>query len=256
MATKQTNAAGNFQVCFLVPNFAQQINYCSTQTWPVSTWIKISVQVFWDGRNMTVWYHPQLATGDFDTNPIRLFKGIPFYNSQITGVSKVEAYVYNPNVKFFLDEVNLCNDAGGSPYQPVSADTAVQMSQSLMLQSISGHVDFDFQRTHSTTTFSQTSNFRLKGGDTSKIDLLDLAKTTDSFQDWKETIAENPAPVIYVLKEVSYLFPNVVVGGYNQRDEMYNAVATFLTTVEDGEIIYNTSPDEAAPDKINPTNPT
>lgn len=65
-------------------------------------------------------------------------------------------------------------------------------------------------------------------------------------------MALNPAPVLYTLKEISYLFPDREVAGINQRAEMKRAIAMFLVEPEVGEIIYNTSPDDKTPDYINP----
>jgi len=69
-------------------------------------------------------------------------------------------------------------------------------------------------------------------------------------------LALNPAPILYTLKEISYLFPNEVVKGVNQRKEMNRAIALFLAQPEVGEIIYNTSPDEKTPEYVNPKEST
>jgi len=253
MGIKYIDNAGNWVLCFEVPTFAQAAQWCTSKSWGSSVWVKFSMQLYWDNQNITVWYHNMTSTGDFDQNPIILFRGMPFYNPQASSIAKVETYIFGRNTKLFVDTINFCNDAGGAAYQPVTQDTAVQMSQSLMLQSISGKVDLSFSRQYSTTTFSQTSNFKLKGGDTTKIDLLDLAKTTDSFQQWKITIAQNPAPVFYVLKDIAYLFPNNTVNGVNQQDEMKNAIATYLVSFAETDIIYNTSPDaDVSPGSKNP----
>ena len=61
-------------------------------------------------------------------------RNVPFYNPKSTGISKVETFLFSPNTQLFVDTINFCNDAGGAAYQPVTQDTAIQMSQSLMLQ--------------------------------------------------------------------------------------------------------------------------
>jgi len=251
------NVAGfQWQACMLVPGnggaYAMNPSLCSSVTLVSGNWWKFSLQINWDYQNFTVWYRPQQGNREYLVDqPIQLFREVPFYNKQASSIAMVETYVVNKGAQFFVDTLTYCNAAGGAAYQPVTRDTAVTMSQSLMLQSISGRLDFNFQRTHSATTFEQTSNFRLKGGDTSKIDLLDLAKKTDSFQQWKVTLPQNPAPVLYTLKEISYLFPDKDVKGINQRKEMFRAISLFLTQIEVGEIIYNTSPDEKTPNYVN-----
>jgi len=252
-----TPGASQWQLCVLVPGsggaFAYSPNYCSTTTWPSSTWVKISAELNWDGQNMTIWYRNQQANGDYAPDkPTRLLFQIPFYNKQATSISKIETFVFDKGMQFYLDNINFCNAAGGAAFQPVTRDMAVQTSQSLLLQSISGKLDLAWSRTNSKTTFSQTSNYRLKGGDTSKINLLDISKTTDSFQIWKTTLPLNPAPVLYTLKEVSYLFPDLEVKGINQRAEMRRAIAMFLVEPEVGEIIFNTVADAKTPDFVNP----
>jgi len=257
LAQGATTASGNWQLCALVPgsngDFAMKATYCSSVTWPTSTWVKVSIELNWDNQNMTVWYRNQQSNGDYlPDKPTRMLFQIPFFNKQATSIAEMEVWVNQPGMQFYVDNINFCNAAGGAAYQPVTRDMAVQTSQSLLLQSISGKLDLSWSRTNAHTTFSQTSNFRLKGGDTSKINLLDIAKVTDSFQNWKVTLPLNPAPVLYTLKEASYLFPDTVVNGINQRDEMKRAIAMFLVEPEIGEIIYNTSPDAQTPDYINP----
>jgi len=252
-----TTASAQWQLCVMAPGangaFAYQPSWCSSQTWSSSTWIKVSAQLNWDNQNFTLWYRTQQSNGDYlPDQPRRLFFQLPFFNKQATSISKMEIYVMQPGMQFYVDNLTPCNPAGGTSFAPVTRDTAVSMSQSLLLQSISGKLDFAWSRTNSKTTFSQTSNYRLKGGDTSKIDLLDISKKKDSFQEWKVTLPMNPAPVLYTLKEISWLFPDLDIKGVNQRAEMKRAIAMFLVEPEVGEIIYNTAPDDKTPDYINP----
>ncbi len=85
---------------------------------------------------------------------------------------------------------------------------------------MNGQIDFSFETSLGQYTFTQSSNYRLKGGDSSQVDLLDLRKVYNTFDVWKGTIIQNPAPVSFVLKKISSVFPDEVVNNVNRRDEM------------------------------------
>lgn len=81
----------------------------------------------WDKQNMTVWYRTQQPSGDYlPDKPIRLFYQIPFFNAQATSIAKIETYVNERGMQFYLDNINFCNAAGGAAYQPVTRDMAVK----------------------------------------------------------------------------------------------------------------------------------
>jgi hypothetical protein len=93
----------------------------------------------------------------------------------------------------------------------------------------------------------------LRGGDSSKVDLLDLRKVTDTFEIWKRTITNNPAPVGYTLREISTLFPDdEYYFGVSAREIMHSAIDDFLSSEKVTDILVENTPDAGNANPISP----
>jgi hypothetical protein len=175
----------------------------------------------------------------------RIAKKIDFWDKAAFKMNQIFVYNLVAPVYSFWDNFLACNPYGGSPPAPVSQKAAVQVAQSKFRQTVNGAIDFNFQEQFGSYSFSQTSNFRLKGGDSSKVHLLDIRKAYNTFEVWKGTIMVNPAPVNFILKKISHIFEDIEVNGVNHRDETSYAIDEFLKT-QDATILVERNPDVAA----------
>jgi len=202
-------------------------------------WYNILLLVNWANTNFDFWV--RYTDGTLPEYQ-RLYQAIPFIDPDAQSFSQINFYNNQQGTISNAAELRFCNSAG-TQYVPVTKQTAVQTSISKFRQTVNGQVDFNFQQSLGQYTFSQSSNYQLKGGDSSQVDLLDLRKLYNTFEVWKGTIIENPAPITYVLKKISSLFPDEEVDGINQRDQMSFAIDQYLLSTETTDIIIDNSPD-------------
>jgi hypothetical protein len=203
-------------------------------------WFKVILNINWNSKTFDFWVK------FFDTTVPslqRLQADIPFMNPNAARMSKINLYNNNVGTFAHFDELRFCNDQG-SQYVPVTRQSAVQSSVSRFRQTVNGQIDFSFETSLGQYTFTQSSNYRLKGGDSSQVDLLDLRKVYNTFDVWKGTIIQNPAPVSFVLKKISSVFPDEVVNNVNRRDEMSFAIDQYLLLMDTTSIIVDNNPDE------------
>jgi hypothetical protein len=209
-------------------------------------WIEISLVIYWESAKIDWWVREWTGVAANESAWVNARNDIPF-RSRATAINSIYLYSID-KARGFFDEVAFCNSATGPKYVPVSRTTAIQAATSKFRQTVNGKLDFSFEKEFSSYSFSQSHNYRLKGGDSSIVDLLDLRKTTDTFETWKRTIPINPAVVSYTLEEVSALFPDEAFENINIRNAMKAAVRGFLTDIKVRDIIIDSSPDDPNPD--------
>jgi len=202
-------------------------------------WYNIILLFDWTNKQFDFWV--KYTDG---TQPAlqRLYQAIPFIDPDVQRFSQINIYNNQQGTISYTAELRFCNDQG-TQFVPVTRQTAVQTSISKFRQTVNGQVDFTFEQSLGQYTFSQSSNYRLKGGDSSQVDLLDLRKLYNTFEVWKGTIIQNPAPITFALKKISSLFPDEAVKGINQRDQMSFAIDQYLQTVATTDIIIDNNPD-------------
>jgi hypothetical protein len=209
-------------------------------------WYKIILAINWTAPGqptIDMWVDYNLIAA-FPAPKIRFAGSYKFWDRTVSTLSQLNIYHYDVAVGLF-DQMSFCNPSDRPSTVPVNRAYAVQSTTAKFRQSINGQIDFKFENQFGSYTFEQSSNYRLKGGDSSKVDLLDLRKAVDTFETWKGTIMNNPAPVNFVLKKISHMIPDELVNGVNRRDAMSDAIDEFLKIKEIDSIIVDRSPDVA-----------
>jgi len=182
-----------------------------------------------------------------------IFEAVPFRN-QISAFERTDIYNLSPHSgKYWFNNIQLCNAAGGSKYQPLTKGSRVAQSTSNMREKIAGQIDFGYQTQEVNSQIQESSNYKLKGGDSSQVDLLNTRNAVTTFTNWKATIPQNPAPVAFALRSISFLFQKDEIQMQDAaseapymvspRAQMDAAITDFLTTKEIGEISYTKAAD-------------
>jgi len=182
-----------------------------------------------------------------------IFEGVPF-RYHISAFERMDIYNNNANSpKYFFTNMKLCNAAGGAAYQPLTKGSRIAQSNSNMRSKIAGQIDFGYQTKEVNNQIQESSNYKLKGGDSSKVDLLNTRNAATTFHDWKATIPQNPAPVAFTLRSISFLFQkdevqmqdaaSEAVYMVSPRAQMDAAIDDFLVTKEVGEISFTKAAD-------------
>jgi len=109
----------------------------------------------------------------------------------------------------------------------MTTHAAVASTSAKFKQVVSGKVDTAHINSYSKFTIRQSNHWKLKGGKSEMVDLLNFGNPTDVFEAWKVTIEENPAPVLFTLKEISSFFPDEEVEGLNRREVVKHAIKQF-----------------------------
>jgi len=203
-------------------------------------WYNILLVIDWTNKKFDFWVRYTDPSSPIGLQQV--YAGIPFISSDVQYFSQFNIYNNAQGTIANVAELRFCNPLG-TMFVPVTRQSAVQTSVARFKQTVNGQVDFSYESTLGQYTFSQSSNYRLKGGDSSQVDLLDLRKLYNTFEVWKGTIIVNPAPVTFVLKKISSLFPDQFVNGVNQRDQMSFAIDQYLTTTQVTDIIIDNDPD-------------
>jgi len=105
----------------------------------------------------------------------------------------------------------------------VTSQDALAAATSTFSSQLNTKVDFGLQKTSKNTQIRSTSNWRLDGGDSSLVNLLDTRGASEAITSWKVTIPENPVPVSYRLRNIATLFDDAVL-----RQQMAYAVDLYL----------------------------
>lgn len=240
-------------MCLFAPDFAERTQQCSGPIFLMNTWYKISFKVDWTTQKMELWVSNKNTGQGIYFDPVRILVNVPFYDSRVTGVSKIDLYGFSGYTTWSLyDSLFFCNGAQQGAVTAVTEETAVATSTAHFRQQFLGRIDFQFFTSNSKTSFRQTYQSKLRGGDTSKVDLLSVDKKVESIQAWKRTIAKNPAPVVFTLKPISSLIPSTLFNGINMREQFEIATQYFLSDLESTQIPINASPDDKAPNFVNP----
>jgi len=208
-----------------------------------SYWYEVNIVVNWDTTTID-WWLRQWADSNTPRAWTSVQQGIPFTNAKASGISSAFVFSYGAGSVSHFDEIKFCNSVSGPKYVPVSTTTAIQAATAKFRQTVNGKLDYSFEQSFSSYSFSQSHNYRLKGGDSSIVNLLDLRKTTDTFETWKLTVPQNPAVVSYTLQEVSSLVPDEEFDQINIRNAMKAAVRGFLRDVQVRDILVDSSPDD------------
>jgi len=116
------------------------------------------------------------------------------------------------------------NDGATVGNGKVSRQEALNGATKQFTSQISGRVDFGTEKTTKNLTFSSSSNWKLYGGDSNLVNLLDSRNSSTAILVWKQSITENPVAVQYRLREVSTLFDDPTL-----RQQLEQAVDVFLT---------------------------
>jgi len=172
--------------------------------------------------------------------------GIPFLSSRIAAIGRVDLYNFDQLAIGHFQSLYFCNPAGQEGYIPVDKVTAVASATAFFKSQTSATVDYAFENQHSSQVFEQTTLFKLRGGDSLVVDLLNPnnADGTSAFETWKYTVFQNPAPISMTLKEIATLFPDDEFYGVNSRDAMADATHQFIVNEAVTDIIVDSSPDE------------
>jgi len=239
------------------PSIPPDSNYKPTfpiaQSVQIPTGSPVSFALYWDWQNLMI----DVWASYYPTNKMKLlFQNVPF-RYQVSAFERMDLYNNQPHgPKYFFANFRLCNAAGGSKYQPLSKGSRVAQSTSNMREKIAGQIDFGYQTSEVNSQVQSSSNYKLKGGDSSKVDLLNTRNAVTTFTDWKATIPQNPAPTAFSLRAISFLFQKDEVQMQDAaseapymvspRAQMDAAITDFLTTKEVGEISYTKAADQPA----------
>jgi len=194
----------------------------------VGTWYEIRLSLDYTAETVDFWYRRAA-----DSQLLLGVKAHKFFESDSRDayrVGRVMLYNSYSGTKGTWSNFRFCNPTSGPPYKPLTTHTAVATTTAKFKQVVSGKLDTTFENTYNKFTIYQSNNWKLKGGDSSMVDLLNFKQSTDVFEAWKVTIQGNPAPVQFTLKEISALFPDVnTTNGISQRDLVKTAIKLFLT---------------------------
>jgi len=135
---------------------------------------------------------------------------------QVTMQSTIQKKVSENNVQ-------VTAGVGGGFSDSVSESDALASANKQFSQTLNAQVDFSFNKVDKRIELQSTSVWRLLGGNSSIVNLLDTRNASQAIKAWKQTITGNPVPVVFRLKEISTLFDDPLM-----RDQLANAVFYFL----------------------------
>jgi len=164
----------------------------------------------------------ELNQNAFSSNPKIYYKFLETY-----GTHYVVSAVMGGKVAM---ETNIDKSTSSLTDDDTESRTTVTNQQALagatatFQSSVSGTSDFSLSNSQQKTQFSQTSNWKLAGGDSNLVNLLDTRESADAVKIWKPSIIYNPVPVQYRLRSMATLFEDTFV-----RQQVKNAIAVYLT---------------------------
>merc|ERR1712113_1094047 len=94
----------------------------------------------------------------------RIFNKYPLM-SKASGIDRLDIYNRQAAERSYVDNIKFCNDAGGSKYQPLQKGVATQKTTSNLRRVIGGQIDFGFEQKYLNKQIQESSNYKLKGGD-------------------------------------------------------------------------------------------
>lgn len=196
----------NDQIGLFTSNTHTSSNFQGARIGDLTSIFEVDLVVDWTASppSVDLWYQPALGSGP--QNRQLALQGVPFID-KCTRVSRVIYWHEDSGFTSTVYPITFCNPSQDSKFKEVPKMTAVASVNSVFKQSISGKTDFAFSSTFSNATFTQTTNWKLRGGDTSKLDFLDPKKGVDVINEWKSSVYDNPAPISFSLKPISTLFP-------------------------------------------------
>lgn len=111
----------------------------------------------------------------------------------------------------------------GNAKSTVTTTEALDQANRNFQQQLSGSVQFGLENVDETINFQSTSQWRLLGGDSNLVNLLDSSDASTTIKTWKSTITMNPVPVAYRLRDISTLADDEEL-----RDRIAAAVQLYL----------------------------
>jgi len=211
-----------------------------------NVWYNFIVRFNWSDSTFDLWIDYNNTNTNPTANPKvqRVLANIPFLVKTASRITRINLYNFD-TVTSYWDDFTFCNAFDTAKYEPISKTAAVKSTTSTFKQTVNGNVDFGFEQEFGKFTFSQSNNYRLKGGNSAKVDLLDLRKAYNTFEIWKGTIMQNPAPVSFVLKKLSHLMPDEKVNDINRRDELAFAIGEYFKIEKSTSLVVTGNPDVA-----------
>jgi len=164
----------------------------------------------------------ELAQLFFTANPRLFFKFIETYGTHYVTSAIMGGLV---TMQTTMDKTFTSNsDATTQSTNTLTTQEALAGATSTFQESLSGSSDFSLTSSKKKTQFSSSSDWRLSGGDSSLVNLLDTRQASTAIKLWKSSIASNPVPIQYRLRNIATLFDDPFL-----RTQMEAAVAIYLT---------------------------
>lgn len=101
---------------------------------------------------------------------------------------------------------------------------------------VSGQVNIQTAKQVSISQFLSTTDYKLYGGNSNLVNLLDSSQVSNVFIQWRETITSNPVVIRYKLKEIASLFTDEF------RVNLEAATKLYIQAVNPTQIVAITPP--------------
>jgi len=106
----------------------------------------------------------------------------------------------------------------------ISKEEATRAANEKFQSTLNGHIGFGLENMATVSSFAQTNDWDIFGGDVAQVNLLNVNIAPQEMNNWKKTLPQNPIAGSFRLEPIEYLFDDPSV-----RDQIAAARAVFLT---------------------------